>query len=837
MSNPSRPKTETKHNFKKSLVGVAIITALTGSQLVAAQEQKEESSPAGESINLETIVVTGSVKGTTKLASSLSVTTVSNERAESFVPTGTIDILKSIPGIRVESTGGDSNGNITVRGVPLGGGGSRFVQIHEDGLPVLQYGDIIVGNADNYFTYDQTVNVVEAVKGGTAATLASNSPSGVINFVSKTGETEGGVLVYRTGLDFDSDRLDFAYGSPVGNDWAFHIGGFYRTGEGVRDTDFTAEEGGQIKLSVSRFFENGSARIYAKILDDKTATILPMPVLTNGEALPGLDPRTASNIPLGLLNNQSTDGSGGLRESSIGDGSSVKSQVVGGEFQFDLENDLTITEKFRVARNSGKFFGAFTAGVGNATDPSSIGVPNSTDLTLGYAHGPGSGSPLSIAELSSLNGNGLIQDIRTFDNDINSLDNFTNDLSLTKSFEMENGYTDVTLGYYIATQEADIDWYWQSHIADVQNIPRLLDLYSSDGTRLTTNGQIAYGAPQWGNCCTRDTYFDSNVDAVYLAVNSDVTADLRVSLSIRHDSGDTTGSWIQANANVVDVDNDGIISFAEQNVETFDNAARANPNTGLFSYDWSYTSYALGFNYIIDDGFAVFGNYSSGGRAGFGDRLADGGYIIQGQAQPGAVVNDLSMLEGGVKYQGNSWGIFATAFYAETEDANAESARGLDVATRLREYEAQGIELETTANFGNFSFFGGLTYTDSEIVGADDDNVVGNTPRRQPDLIYSGTLTYFFGDNHNAGFSMWGRTDSYVGDDNTRELDGYVTFNAFLNYGITEQLSARLAVNNLTDEIGITESEPWAVQVNGMEITSARGILGRSTSLELRYEF
>ena len=195
------------------------------------------------------------------------------------------------------------------------------------------------------------------------------------------------------------------------------------------------------------------------------------------------------------------------------------------------------------------------------------------------------------------------------------------------------------------------------------------------------------------------------------------------------------------------------------------------------------------------------------------------------------------MLEGGVKYQGDNWGVFATAFYAETEDANAESARGLDVATRLREYEAQGIEIETTANYGNFSFFGGLTYTDSEIVGADDDNVVGNTPRRQPDLIYSGTLTYFFGDRHNAGFSMWGRSDSYVGDDNTRELDGYVTFNAFLSYGITDQLTARLAVNNLTDELGITESEPWAVQVNGMEITSARGILGRSTSLELRYEF
>ena len=826
---------KTKGFFKTFL---ASSVALAMVQTATAQDADDESASRG-GLNLEEVIVTGSPRGISKMDSSLSVTTVSAERAESFVPTGTVDVLKSIPGIRVESTGGDSNGNITVRGVPLGGGGSRFVQIHEDGLPVLQYGDIIVANADNYFTYDQTVKRVEAIKGGTSATLASHSPSGVINFVSKTGEEEGGVIVYKTGLDHDTNRVDFAYGQPVGDDWAFHVGGFYRVGEGVRETDFTAEDGGQIKLSVSRIFENGKVRIYGKVLDDKTATILPMPVLTNNEAVPGLDPRTASNIPVGLLNNRTTDGSGGFRESSIGDGSSVSSQVLGGEIQFDLAEDLFLTQKFRAARNSGKFFGAFTFFIGDATDVDSIGVPNPDGLTLGYANGPGSGVALSDAELSSLNGNGLIQDIRTFDNDIHSVDNFTNDISLTKTFETDSGSTDVTLGYYIATQEADIDWFWQSHIADVQDIPRLMDLYDDEGNRLTSNGQIAFGAPQWGNCCTRDTYFDSDVEAIYLAVNSDITEDLSVNLSVRQDSGDTRGSWIQANASVVDIDNNGEISFAENIVETFDAASRANPNTALFSYDWDYTSYALGFNYIINDGFAVFGNYSSGGRAGFGDRLADGGYIIQGQAQPGAVENDLSMLEGGVKYQGDNWGVFATVFYAETEDANAESARGLDIATRIREYEAQGIEIETTANFGDFSFFGGLTYTDSEIVGADDENVIGQTPRRQPDLIFSGTLTYHFNENSNAGISMWGRSDSFVGDDNdsARELDGYTTFNAFVSYGITEDLTARIAVNNLTDEIGITEAEGFAWDANGFNVTAARGILGRSTSLELRYDF
>lgn len=819
--------------FNKSVLTLSVISALSISSIVQAQEEKENN----DLLDLEVIVVTGAVKGTTKLKSSLSVTTISNERAESFAPQGTVDILRSIPGIRAESTGGDSNGNITVRGVPLGGGGSRFLQIHEDGLPVLQFGDIIVGNADNYFTYDQTISVVEAIKGGTSATLASNSPSGIINFVSKTGEVEGGSFTYRTGLDHDQNRMDFEYGTPVGDNWAVHMGGFYRVGEGVRDTGFTAENGGQVKLSVTRFFENGKARIYVKQLDDKTPTILPMPVYTDNTAIPGFDPRTASNIPLGLINQVTTDGSGGTRESSIADGNRVKSSVIGGEIEFELQDGLTLKEKFRVAKNSGKFFGAFSAATGNATDLSSIGVPNADGLTAGYANGVGAGVPVSTAQLSSLNGNGLIQDIRTFDNDINSLDNFTNDISLTKTFVNDGNETSVAVGHYLAKQEGDVDWFWQSHVADVQNTPRLMDLYDADGNRLTANGQLAFGAPQWGNCCTRDTYSDSDISAVYVSVNSEINEDLSLSASIRKDSGELIGSWLQATANQIDVNGDGVLSFAENQVETLSNAA--NPNTGLYSYDWSYNSYALGFNYILGDNFAVFGNYSDGARAGYGDRLADGGYIVQGQAQPNAVVNRLDSMELGVKYQANNYGVFATLFNVNTEDANSESARGLDNPARIREFDSTGVEVEFTANIDAFSFFGGLTWTDAEISDANDPSVIGNTPRRQPDLVFSGTGAYTFEEGHNIGLSFFGRSDSFVNDDNgsDRVLDGYTTLNFFANYFITEDLSLRFAVNNLTNEIGITEAEGGASVVNGRAITGARSITGRSSTVALRYEF
>ncbi len=796
---------------------------------------------AAEGIGLEEVLVTGTVKGISKLDSSISVTTVSEERAENFVPRNTTDILQSIPGIRSESSGGDSNANISVRGVPVAAGGAKFLQLQEDGLPVLQFGDIIVGNADNYFTYDSTVQRIEAVKGSTAATLSSNSPAGVINFVSKTGEEQGGSVAFTTGVDYDSTRMDFEYGQPINNDWSFHVGGFYRDGEGVRETGFSGNQGGQVKLSVKREFDRGHARVYVKVLDDKTSTILPMPMMADGSAIPGLDPRGSANIPVGLINNRTGDHGTGLRSSSVADGNRVKSNVIGGELVFDIDETLRVTEKFRIAKNSGKFFGAFSAAIGSAANPGSIvGAPfvndttepylvdNADGLGLGYASGAGAGQPLSEQQLAELNRNGLIQDIRTFDNDIKSLDNFTNDINIAKTFEK----ADVTLGYYSANQDIEVDWFWQSYLADVSDQPRLMDLYSDD-ERLTSQGRMAYGAPQWGACCMRDTSLDIDLDAVYAAVNLYPTTDLSLSASVRYDDGEGVGHYAFGSTNAVDLDGNGEISFAESNAETITESSLAS---SFFQYDWGYTSYALGANYVLSDSWAVFSNISEGGRAN-ADRLGDGGFLIDGTAAPGSVENTLRQFEAGVKHEGSNYGLFATAFYVETDDVNSEGVKGLDNSARIREYESQGLEVEATANLGDFSFFGGLTWTDAEIVGSDDASLIGNTPRRQADFTYSSTATYYWGE-HVVGLSMIGTTDSYTQDANNLEMDGYTMFNAFVDFALADGFSARLSVNNLSDEIGLTEVEENSpAVVNGMPLIRGRSIAGRSTNLELKYEF
>ena len=82
----------------------------------------------------------------------------------------------------------------------MASGGAKFLQLQEDGLPVLEYGDIAFGNADIFLRSDLNVARVEAVRGGSASTFASNSPGGVINLISRTGEQEGGSIQGTVGL-------------------------------------------------------------------------------------------------------------------------------------------------------------------------------------------------------------------------------------------------------------------------------------------------------------------------------------------------------------------------------------------------------------------------------------------------------------------------------------------------------------------------------------------------------------------------------------------------------------------------------------------------------------
>ena len=780
---------------------------------------------------LDEIIVTGKPgSGVSKFESTVSVNTLSADEVMKMAPRSAAEVLRAIPGVRSESSAGEGNTNIAVRGVPIASGGSKFVQLQEDGMPILQFGDIIVGTSDQFLRLDDTLQRVEVLKGSSAATLASNAPAGVINFISKTGEVEGGSVTVSTGLDYDLFKTSFDYGGALNEDWRFHVGGFYREGEGAREVGFNASKGGQIKANLTREFENGYFRLYAKYLNDSVPTYLPMPIKASQDSIAGFDAGSGSNISNDLRDVLSVGATGGGRRSGIDNGNHSDSTSFGAEFVMDLSDDLTLTEKFRYSQNSGTFFGAFTASIGGATDVANISsaLAGTGANGLGYISGANAGVELTAAEMANLNGNGLIQNIRTFDNDLESLNNFTNDLQLTKSFDDMT----VTFGYYKATQEIDVNWYWQTFVQDVSNNARLMNVYA-DGVQLTENGQLAYSQPDWGGCCTRDTALEADLDAVYVAFNRQVSDALTIDASIRYDSGEATGHYSGGITVASDLNNDGtsVGQLAETYVTFLNSAGTASSG---FEYDWSYMSYSLAANYELSDDMAVFGSISKGSRVN-ADRLGDGGFYSNGTAADGSVENELTSFEFGAKVDEDDYSLFATVFYVETDDVNSESTNASGGA-RVRGYESTGLELEASTKIGEIDLRGSMTWTDAEIVSSNDATIIGNTPRRQADFVWSLSPSYQFGD-HYVGATLIGTTDSYSQDNNAYTMDGYTYINLFADFALAPGLKLQMSVNNVTDQIGITEDEGQIHTVDGNDYIRARSIAGRTAELALKYSF
>ena len=112
--------------FSKSLLACAISVAFS-TQLVVAQEATKKQATSD---NTEVIIVSGTPGGLgmRKIDASFAVTNLDASDIEKLAPKSTADLFKAIPGVWVESSGGESGANVFVRGFP-GGGDAPFLTI------------------------------------------------------------------------------------------------------------------------------------------------------------------------------------------------------------------------------------------------------------------------------------------------------------------------------------------------------------------------------------------------------------------------------------------------------------------------------------------------------------------------------------------------------------------------------------------------------------------------------------------------------------------------------------------------------------------------------------
>ena len=823
------------------VAGTATAHAQTAAQQTAGQQTAgqaaaqaapsaaaDSTAPAAESDAQQAdIVVTGTVRPERKIDTSISVSSVSAETLLQINPQSSADLIRFIPGIRSEASGGEGNANISVRGLPVASGGAKFVQFQEDGLPVMLFGDVSFATADTFVKTDYNIARVEAVRGGSASTAADNAPGAILNFITKTGQTDGGSIGITRGVNFDRTRVDADYGGSLGDGWRFHIGGFYHNGEGVKKDGITGENGGQVKANLTHSFANGFIRLDVKFLDDRSPVYLPVPVAfsrsgtsASYSSIPGFDVRSGALQSPALTSLLALDANGNRITDHVSDGYRTLTKAFGGEASFDLGSGISFDDKFRYAINSGKFVGPYPANVDLASNiAAGIGGAGST---VSIASGPNAGTAYSGYAVNTV----------YFDVTLNNFNTFTNDLRLSKEIDGGSaGRFTVTAGYTKSGQHIGMDWHWTNYLLTAQDRgnAQLLDVRNAAGVLQTQNGLIAYDARAFGDCCVRNYDVEYSVDAPWANLNWKVGR-LTLDGSLRYDIQSARGTYRES-AGVgtpIDVNQDGVITVPEQRVLT---VTSGNPQP--VDYTKRYLSYSVGANLEILPELALFGRASRGARFN-ADRVLPGN--AAGDVSTLAALNFANQQEAGAKFRVDHFSGALTLFHTTTAE------RGSDITPAglilfARNYRAQGAEFEGSANYSVFSLYGGVTYTDAKITadnfaGAND---IGNRPQRQAKFVYQlrPTITLHPVD---LGATLVGTSDSYTDSSNTLKQPGYTVVGLFADVAIVPRVHVIGHVDNLFNVIGITEVDQGP-SATGSSVGSARSILGRQISIGARVDF
>ncbi|HEX7819156.1 MAG TPA: TonB-dependent receptor [Sphingobium sp.] len=784
-------------------------------------------------------IATGVARARDRLDSATSTSSITETEISKLAARSLGDLFRNIPGVRAEAGTGETNASYTIRGLPMVSNGAKYLQFQEDGLPVLEFGDILGLTPDTYIRADFNVAQIESIRGGSASTFASNAPGGVINLISKTGEVEGGSVQASAGLNFEGYRTDFDYGGHLNDTLRFHVGGFYRDGNGPRHVGYSADHGGQVKINVTKEFTGGYIRFYGKYLDDHNASYGGMPMLVSGtndnpkySDVPGtslsdsVQSRFISAVP-------GIDGQNAPTVYNPRNGYHVIAKSIGFDAKFDV-GDWSITERMRYSAQSGSIAILYPISL----LPAAIAAPafGAPGGSLVYASGPLAGQ--TISSPSTLNGNGLLNLSIMIGSKPHDLNNFTNDLRIGRIWDVVGGDLTTTAGVYRSRQNIVYD---QTFIALLQDVAgngssSLVDIAKADGSRLTQGGVLSFYGVSPGQLRVVDTTY--SVLAPYGSFNFH-KGKFAVGASIRVDTGKVEGTArtnAPQNLQTIDIDNNGVISDAER---TFPIAPYAN--TQPINYNYSYVSYSGSVNYRPTDSFSTFARYSRGARAG-AERLifspaispTNGSLIDRNAAK-----DPVKQAELGVKYRASGLALNLTGFWAEVSETNTQVRPNpvtgvIELALVNRSYRAYGAEFEGGLRRGPFSLTANATYTHAEITKAEDPSLVGHTPRHQAKLIFQLTPQYE-SSLVTVGVNAIGTTSSYAQDENQLKMPGYVTINPFLQITPAQRFVLALNVSNLFDVRALTSVSSASLPASGVVVGQA--LYGRTISTSARFYF
>ncbi|WP_332752593.1 TonB-dependent receptor domain-containing protein [Sphingomonas sp. RB1R13] len=826
-----------------SLVAIAAATSFATSASAQTPTPAPAASTATAPAQADEIVVTASSGDKTRLKSSISVSQVSQEAIANFTPRSETEIFRLIPGIHAEDTAGPGgNANIGVRGIPVITGGSEFVGLQEDGLPVTLFGDIQFGNNDYWIRFDNNVDRIEAVRGGSSSTFSSQAPGAVINYISKTGDKPGGEVGISTAINYNETRFDGDYGARLSPSLRFHVGGFVKQGHGPTHIGYRAVKGYQIKGNITQDLgTNGYIRVNFKRLDDREPTFTNSPTLvtfTNSGGVrdiegfspfPGFDARKGSNQSIYNESFQTVSTSGQLGRARM-EGIHPKATAIGGALHYNFGDHFTVHDDIRYTKMKREFATQFlnvqpTSGVIGST------VNGQTVGSIRYANGPKQGQLFTGA---FLNNNPNIDTI------MRDMGSFANDLALTGKFDA--GFAKVTAkaGLFVMRQNISQEWHVNPQTNELTGTnPAQLDLFSTTGTQLSAFGQSGFNN-NWGDCCARSVDLKYTDTAPYFSLNVN-GGGLDLDASVRFDDLAARGTAAKGvpgpNFTVTDALGTAVLP-----------SLIVGPQTEMLHYNKKYTSWSLGALYAVTNSSSIFGRVSKGGRFNADRRTlggnfnADGSLNTQGQV---TAVNFVTQQEVGIKTRGpiggGRYSLEVTGFRAQLIDNNYDFTRINNPAPNNNPiisngYKSYGLEATLGLHLGKFSLVGDATYSHSRITASATSAIVGKIPHSTPSFYWVLSPSYDAG-IFAIGASANGQNSTYADDTNTVRIPGQTYVNGFVKIRPIERVELGFNVNNLFNTLGYRGSGSLVTTGATTGIFQNSAVLGRTMTASIRYKF
>lgn len=821
----------------------AAIAAVLGSPAVSIAQAATAPSSSDEISEIDTVVVTGSARTQRRFDASYAVNSLTAEDVQKLAPKSYADLLANVPGIHVESTGGEVQNITRLRGIPTDRG---YIIFQQDGLPLFHEIDgHFFNSGEGMHRFDVMTQRVEVVRGGPAPIYASGGAAIVNNILTEGGEQtrgRGQLTLGDTGLY----RAEAVQSGAISEDTYYAVGGFLRHHDGYRDNGFANDKGGQLRANLKHHLQDGWVKFSGTFVDDHNVFYLPIPVADPRDPSVSLDPYI--DYFTGTMNSPSLRNvtlkyrdSAGTTQSlhrDLADGRHIRFQNVGLQYQNEA-GDWTVS--FKSGYTQGKL--SFDA-LYSTTNPS-----DGDEFANSYLASARSAFGASVASmgyaLAGTNGataydpysaSGLVMSAqyRAVESEFYSAQA---DLSATRRFETGSGAHDINFGLYSSFYGTTAFTAYQDMLLEVAGQPRTLDLvaYSSQGVALgsvTDNGVLRYTT----------TLNAGEVDAKMLALYAndtwEITERLQLDAGIRHERYDYDGYAQETES----ADLGDATTLADNTTQAFSGGTQTR---GLKP---SITNWTLGLNY---DFMANFGTYARASHVEIAPQSSTARSI-----NPTIVETKLDQYELGVKGTFGSSYLYLTAFYTQFDPLNASfvaynptTGRNDQSVPFIGTAVSKGIELDGL--FGPVDWFwlaGSVTFSDPQYEdlqnssGADPSAVNGNQIVREPKIYGNVRPTFSFA-VADARIEAYLRFDfvgkSYVDLFNQTALPAYQT----LGFGVSWKRGlwgVQLVGDNLTEEKGLTEGNTRTDALSGQgsrEAIYGRPLFGRNFRLMLNREW